>query len=69
MAGVNLSGILYIYEARLEARAVLVQEALCDSRYRDRRSAAICITDFERKPFSFHRTAQWSACRQRAGSA
>lgn len=27
MAGVNLSGILYIYEARLEARAVLVQEA------------------------------------------
>ena len=26
MAGVNLSGILYIYEARLEARAVLVQE-------------------------------------------
>lgn len=26
MAGVNLSGIRYIYEARLEARAVLVQE-------------------------------------------
>jgi putative ABC transport system permease protein len=26
MAGVNLSGIFYIYEARLEARAVLVQE-------------------------------------------
>jgi putative ABC transport system permease protein len=26
VAGINLSGILYIYEARLEARAVLVQE-------------------------------------------
>lgn len=27
MGGINLSGILYIYEARLEAKAVLVQEA------------------------------------------
>ncbi len=27
MAGINLSGILYIYRARLEARTVLVQEA------------------------------------------
>ncbi len=26
MAGISLSGIRYIYEARLEARAVLVQE-------------------------------------------